>query len=130
MSVPEVYPEMILATWTGVAVSDNRRLMHTRGRMIPNPAYISFKEGMAWEIQGGNPHQCCFHGRVSLTLRVTLPKRMDTMAVIKAACDAGQLALCYLDDNQIDRILVIREGNAKGKTSTIVFEIDEIATEI
>jgi Holliday junction resolvase RusA-like endonuclease len=94
--------------------------------MIANPKYKVFKESMAWAIQGGNPHQCCYHGRVSMTLRVSLPSRMDSMAIIKAACDAAQMALAYLDDNQVDRLLVIREGKANRKTSTIVFEIAEM----
>ena len=122
---------MIRATWTGVAVSDNRRLMHTRGRMIPNPEYKAFKEGMAWALKTAMPPLANLayfaeKASISMTLRVSLPSRMDTTAVIKAACDAAQLSGCILDDNQIDRLTVIREGRVKGKTSTIVFEIDEI----
>ncbi len=123
---------MIVAMWTGVAISDNRRLMHTRGRMIPNPAYIAFKNGMALSIKATALHDSCrypytLHGRISLTLHAHLPSRMDTMAIIKAACDAVQLSGAILDDNQIDCITVIRTGRVKGKMSSIEFRIEETA---
>jgi len=120
---------MVKATWTGIAVSDNRRLMHTRGRMIPNPAYIAFKEGMAWDLTGikGGGGFCSMLGRVSVRLSCSLPVRMDVSAIVKAALDAIQLSGVILDDNQVDFLEVRRVGKAEGKTSTIVFEIDEIA---
>jgi Holliday junction resolvase RusA-like endonuclease len=51
---------------------------------------------------------------------------MDVSAIIKAALDAVQLSGAIADDNQVDILSVERAGNAEGKISTIVFEIEEI----
>ena len=120
---------MIRATWTGTAVSDNDRLAHGKqGRMFANKEYTAFKEGMAWAI-GLSTVEITFPfsvGPVSVTLRVDLPPRMDSMAVIKAACDAIQLSGAISNDNNIDRLLVERVGRSPRGQSKIEFQIEEV----
>ena len=123
---------MIRATWTGVAVSDNDRLAKGKqGRMFANKEYTAFKDGMAWAIRPRLiPYEDmpdgCIRGRVSVTLRVDLPPRMDTSAIIKAACDAIELSGAVKNDNQIDRLLVERVGRSPRGESKIDFEIDSM----
>ena len=119
---------MIRATWgPGIAVSENDRVIPgaTGRAWRPNPAYKMFKEGMAWAslpfIKGVQ-----FRGRMSVTLRVDLPPRMDTMACIKAACDAVELAGAIENDGQIDRLTVERVGRSPRGQSVIDFEIEEV----
>jgi Holliday junction resolvase RusA-like endonuclease len=116
---------VIRAEWSGIAVSDNRRLIPGRGIWRPNPAYKAFKESMAHSIYFQMRWKPIFLAKVSLRLRVWLPARMDTMAIIKAACDAVQLSGAILNDSLIDRLEVVREGKAEGKLSRIVFEVEE-----
>jgi Holliday junction resolvase RusA-like endonuclease len=119
---------MITATWRGNAVSDNRRLIQRGGRWIANPAYKAFKEEMAWGLKGASYswHKDSSVVRVSVILRVFLPPRMDVSAIVKAALDAVQLSGIVKDDNQVDRLEVIRCGTSKKGESSIVFEIDTI----
>ena len=123
---------MIRAVWSGVAVSDNDRLSHSRqGRMFANKDYTAFKDGMAWaicprlipyeDIPDGR-----LRGRVSVTLRVDLPPRMDTSAVIKACGDAIELSGAIANDNQIDKWTVERVGRSPRGESRIEFEIEEV----
>lgn len=122
---------MIRATWTGTAVSDNDRLAHgKKGRMFANKEYTAFKEGMAAAIERddpceGDPNRHS-NGRISVMLRVDLPPRMDTSAIIKAACDAVQLSGAISNDNQIDRLIVERVGRSPRGESRIEFEIQEV----
>lgn len=116
---------MIKATWCGEAVSDNRRLIQGKGRMVANPKYKAFKESMAWAIHSCNLGRMPTEKRVRVGLLVSIPPRMDVSAIIKAALDAVQLSGVIKDDNQIDRLWVARIGT-EGRISTIVFEIEEI----
>ena len=122
---------MIWASWgPGVAVSDNDRLAHGKqGRMFANKEYTAFKEGMATVLGGACYEQSrdrFYDGRVSVTLRVDLPPRMDTSAIIKAAGDAIQLSGAIKNDNQIDRWMVERVGRSPRGESRIEFEIQEV----
>ena len=125
---------MIRATWPGTAVSDNDRLAHGKqGRMFANKEYTAFKEGMADRIndaiQGVAAMGCLWdtaEGRKAVTLRVDLPPRMDTSAIIKAAGDAVQLSGAIKNDNQIDRWVVERVGRSPRGQSKIEFEIQEV----
>jgi Holliday junction resolvase RusA-like endonuclease len=120
---------VIKATWLGEAISDNRRLIQGKGRMVANPKYRAFKAGMAWAIKMdtiGFPVFYSITGRVSVILRCAIPTRMDISAIIKAALDAIQLSGAIRDDNQVDRLSVWRVGKAEGKISTIVFEVEEL----
>jgi Holliday junction resolvase RusA-like endonuclease len=117
---------MIKATWSGVAISDNRRLIPGKGRMVANPKYTAFKKDMAWSIRMCNLGKQPIEKSVRVWLYVSLPVRMDISAIIKAALDAVQLSGAIKDDNQVDMLTVHRVGKAEGKISTIVFEIEEI----
>ena len=123
---------MIRAVWSGVAVSDNDRLSHSRqGRMFANKDYTAFKDGMAWCIRPlvrprADAIDGTYHGRVSVTLRVDLPPRMDTSAVIKACGDAIELSGAIANDNQIDKWTVERVGRSPRGESRIEFEIEEV----
>ena len=115
------------ATWAGMAVSDNRRLIQGRGRMVANPAYQVFKESMAWAL-AADPCGIGFppEARVRVHLTVTLPRRMDISAVVKAALDAIQLTGAITDDNKVDELVVTRAGIAKGRQATIRFTVDPV----
>ena len=100
-----------------------------RGRMIANPAYSRFKASMA-DALAYTPTNVAVDfdptARVSVELAVSLPRRMDISAIVKAALDAIQMAGLILDDNQVDRLLVYRGGYAKGRQSTIQFQIGAV----
>jgi len=115
---------MITAKWIGLAVSDNRRLIPGKGRLVANRAYKKFKEGMAWELTIFETYGR--EERVSVILRVKLPAHMDVSAIIKAALDAIQLSGVIKDDNQIDRLEVLRCGTSNRGESEIAFEIDSL----
>ena len=117
---------MICASWSGLAVSDNDRLIPgaTGRAWRPNPLYQSFKESMAWCIRVAINRK--FTGLVIVRLRVDLPPRMDTTCVIKAACDAVELSGAIENDSQIDRLTIERVGRSPRGHSRIDFEIEEI----
>jgi len=119
---------VIRATWSGTAVSDNDRLSHGKGgRFFANKEYVYFKETMAMVITRDRELGELFGtSRVSVKLRVDLPPRMDTSAIIKAAGDAIQLSGAINDDNQIDRWVVERVGRSLRGQSRIDFEIEEV----
>jgi Holliday junction resolvase RusA-like endonuclease len=112
-------------------VSDNRRIRPAGGRMIPVREYQEFKRSMAdalwascltvFQSDGWNS---TFPVRVGM--KVWLTKRMDTTAVIKAACDAVQLAHVVLDDRQIVELSIKRMGEAQRDAALIRFEIEQI----
>ena len=64
--------------------------------------------------------------RIAITLRVDLPPRMDTTAVIKAACDAVERSGAIENDSQIDKLTIERVGRSPRGHSRIDFEIEEI----
>jgi Holliday junction resolvase RusA-like endonuclease len=118
---------MISASWNGgTAVSDNDRVIPgaTGRAWRPNPLYQSFKESMAWCIRVAINRK--FTGRVIVRLRVDLPPRMDTTAVIKAACDAVELSGAINNDSQIECLIIQRVGRSPRGHSRIDFEVEEM----
>ena len=118
---------MIRASWEGMAVSDNDRVIPgATGRAWRlNPLYRVFKESMAWFIRVAINRK--FTGRVIVRLRVDLPPRMDTTAVIKAACDSVELSGAIANDSQIDKMIIERVGRSPRGHSRIDFEIEEVS---
>ena len=122
---------MICASWNGgTAVSDNDRVIPgaTGRAWRPNPLYKAFKESMAWEIKSVlvTRADVPMSGRVAVTLRVDLQPRMDTTAVIKAACDAVELSGAIENDSQVDKLTIERVGRSPRGHSRIDFELEEI----
>ena len=117
---------MIRATWEGLACSDNdRTIPGATGRAWrPNPLYKQFKESMGWAIRVQINNTLI--SRIAITLRVDLPPRMDTTAVIKAACDAVELSGAISNDSQIDKLTIERVGRSPRGHSRIDFEIEEV----
>ena len=117
---------MIQASWTGIAVSDNDRVIPgAKGKAWrPNPLYQQFKESMAWCIRVAINRKLT--GWIWIGLKVDLPPRMDTMACIKAACDAVELSGAIENDNQVNRLTIERVGRSPRGYSRIDFEIEEI----
>ena len=121
-----VVEDMISASWSGLAVSDNDRVLASPAGRVwrPNPLYQSFKESMAWCIRVAINRKLT--GRVIVRLRVDLPPRMDTTCVIKAACDAVELSGAIDNDSQIDKLTIERVGRSPRGHSRIDFEVEEI----
>ena len=94
--------------------------------MFASREYTEFKWALAWAIRADNSERRCFYGRVLVTLRVDLPPRMDTSAIIKAAGDAIQLSGSVLNDGQIERWVVERVGRSPRGQSVIEFRIEEV----
>ena len=117
---------MIRASWEGMAVSDNDRVIPgaTGRAWRPNPLYQQFKESMGWAIRVHINSTLIW--RIAITLRVDLPPRMDTTAVIKAACDAVELSGAIADDSQVDKLTIERVGRSPRGHSRIDFEIEEV----
>lgn len=115
---------MIRAEWRGLAVSDNDRLVPGKARWFPNKLYKAFKTSMA-EALVAQVRERDLLNPVTLDLTVSLPPRMDTQAVVKACCDALELAQVIRSDRQIHRVTVTRSGEALQKVSTIVFELSD-----
>jgi len=113
---------MIVASWTGEAVSGNRRLVPGKGRLIADLRYKSFKTSLAWTLKAARATPLL--GPVFVRLELELPARMDTDAVIKSCLDALQLAGVVENDRQVTEIEAVRVGNA-GKWSTIRFYVKE-----
>lgn len=118
---------MIIASWTGKAVSENDRLLPGRGRWRANPAYKAFKEGVAWvcriEQGGKSPSE----GPVSVRLFLELNPKMDAANVIKPVLDAIQLSRAIANDKQIRTFSFYREDRAAGEEDRIGIIVQEMA---
>lgn len=120
-------------TWTGRAVSDNRRtrpvVISGRSRQIATSEYRDFKTGLSWAAKAElmrTRHPGFGKVKVFVDLEVRLPRRMDTPAVVKACLDALELAGVYDDDNQVQVLQVNRTGDSTDvESSQIRFYVTE-----
>ena len=118
---------MIIASWTGKAVSENDRLLPGKGRWRANPAYKAFKEGVAMVLrveQGSTPP---LEGPVCARLFLELNPKMDAQNVLKPVFDALQLAGVIKNDRQIRTFSCYREDRAAGEEDRIGIIVQEIS---
>ena len=88
------------------ATVNGRRVLSRRGRQ--------YKTEVAWLVRRLRAEALPLSGRLSLTLSVYCPdqRRRDLSNLLKIVEDSLQAGGAYLDDSQIDRLLVIRRGIA------------------
>ena len=117
---------MIIASWTGKAVSENDRLLPGRGRWRANPVYTAFKDSVArivqTELQGKSP----IEGPVCVRLFIELNPRMDAANIIKPVLDAIQLSCAIVNDKQIRTFSFYREDRAAGGDDRIGIIVQEM----
>ena len=118
---------MIIASWTGKAVSENDRLLPGKGRWRANPVYTAFKDSVArilqTELKGKSP----IEGPVSVRLFIELNHRMDAANIIKPVLDAIQLSCAIVNDKQIRTFSFYRENRAVGEDDRIGIIVQEIS---
>ena len=117
---------MIIASWTGKAVSENDRLLPGRGCWRANPAYKAFKEGVALMVQTELKGKSPIEGSVSVRLFIELNPRMDAANIIKPVLDAIQLSCAIVNDKQIRTFSFYREDRAAGGDDRIGIIVQEM----
>jgi len=100
---------MIIASWTGKAISENDRLLPGRGRWRANPAYKAFKESVAWVLRIEQEDMPSIEEPVSVRLFLELNPKMDAQNVLKPVFDALELAGVIKNDRQIRTFSCYRE---------------------
>ena len=117
---------MIIASWTGKAVSENDRLLPGKGRWRANPAYKAFKESVAWVLRIEQKDTPPITGRVCVRLFLELNPDMDATNIIKPVLDAIQLAGAINNDKQIRTFGLYREDQAAGEEDLIGIIVQEM----
>jgi Holliday junction resolvase RusA-like endonuclease len=102
------------ATWTGQAVSSNRRLRSGRARLYADPDYAAFKRSLSFTFAAARIKQGwqCTREDVAVEIRAWLPARMDGEAIQKPVLDALELAGVVENDRQCIDVRTRREGTA------------------
>jgi len=117
---------MIIASWTGKAVSENDRLLPGRGRWQANPAYKAFKEGVAWMLRIEMNDMPVIIGPVCVRLFLELNPKMDAQNVLKPVLDALQLAGVIKNDRQIRTFSFYREDRGAREEDRIGIIVQEM----
>ena len=117
---------MIIASWTGKAVSENDRLLPGRGRWRANPAYKAFKEGVAWMVRIEQKDTPPIKGPVCVRLFMELNPDMDAANIIKPIFDAIQLSCAIVNDKQIRTFSCYREDQEAGEDDRIGIIVQEM----
>jgi len=118
---------VIIASWTGKAVSENDRLLPGRGRWRANPAYKAFKESVAWVLRIEQEDMPSIEEPVSVRLFLELNPKIDAQNVLKPVFDALQLAGVIKNDRQIRIFSCYREDWGAGKDDRIGIIVQEIS---
>jgi Holliday junction resolvase RusA-like endonuclease len=86
--------------WNGWAVGENRRKEFSRkmGRAYPNPAYLKFKECLAWYVRIASDGARLSAPRVDFL--VDAP-RLDVDALVKPVLDSIQLSGLVGNDSKV-----------------------------
>jgi Holliday junction resolvase RusA-like endonuclease len=94
---------MLRLHWSGIAISDNDRHRPGRGRIVATAEYKGFRDGLAtmFCFQAHGQH---FHAP-DVRMQVALPKgsRKDRNNLIKAVCDALEIAGIIDNDRELNR---------------------------
>lgn len=118
---------MIIASWTGKAVSENDRLLPGRGRWRANPEYKAFKEGVAWVLRIEQKDTPPIKGPVCVQLFMELNPDMDAQNIIKPLLDALELAGVIKDDKQIRTFSFYRENWGASEEDRIGIFVQELS---
>ena len=117
----------MIAFWTGLAVSENDRLLPGRGRWRANPAYKAFKESVAWVLRIEQKDTPPIEGPVSVRLFLELNPDIDAQNVLKPVFDAIQLAGVIKNDRQIRTFSCYREDRRAEEDDRIGIIVQEIS---
>ena len=118
---------MIIASWTGKAVSENDRLLPGRGRWRANPAYKAFKDSVAWVLRIEQEDMPSIEEPVSVRLFLELNPKIDAQNVLKPVLDALQLAGVIKNDKQVRTFSCHCEDRAAGEEDRIGIIVQEIS---
>ena len=118
---------MIIASWSGKAVSENDRLRPSRDCWRANPEYKAFKEGVAWILRIEQKDTPPIEGPVCVRLFLELNPDMDAQNVLKPVFDALELADVIKNDRQIRTFSCYREDRAAGEDDRIGIIVKEIS---
>ena len=118
---------MIIASWTGKAVSENDRLRAGRGLWRAKPAYKGFKESVAWVLRIEQKDTPPIEGPVSVRLFLELNPDIDAQNVLKPVFDAIQLAGVIVNDKQIRTFSCYREDREARGEDRIGIIVQEIS---
>jgi Holliday junction resolvase RusA-like endonuclease len=93
---------MLHLHWTGRAVSDNDRHRLGRGRIVATAEYRAFRDGLALIFR--SQAQGKRLARPDVRMQVALPagSRIDRNNLIKATCDALELAGIIANDRELN----------------------------
>ena len=117
---------MIVASWTGRAVSENRRLAKGKGRWIPNEDYQAFKDSIAWVVRAEVMDRPPISGPVQVRLFMELNPLMDAANIIKPVLDGIELAGAIANDKQVRTCSFHREDSKPGGEDKISIVIKEM----
>jgi len=117
---------MIIASWTGKAVTENDRLLPGRGRFRANPEYKAFKESVAWAVRVEVLDKPPISGPVQVRLFMELNPGMDAANIIKPVLDAIQLAGAIANDKQVRTFSFHREDSKPGEWDKIGIAVKEM----
>ena len=117
----------MIAFWTGLAVSENDRLLPGKGRWRANPAYKAFKEGVAWSVRIEQQDKPPIEGPVCVRLFMELNPEMDATNIIKPVLDGIELAGAIKNDRQIRTFCCYREDWGAGEEDRIGIIVQELS---
>jgi Holliday junction resolvase RusA-like endonuclease len=96
---------MMYLHWTGRAVSDNDRHRLGRGRIVATTEYKAFRDGLALMFRA----QACGRKlqRPDIRIQVSISAMMDKTNLIKATCDALQIAGVVENDSEFNHSTLV-----------------------
>ena len=117
----------MIAFWTGLAVSENDRILPGRGRWRANPAYKAFKEGVTWVLRIKQLDTPPIEGPVCVRLFMELNPDMDAQNLVKPVLDALELARVIKNDKQVRSFSFYREDTKSKNQDSIGIIVTELS---